>query len=271
MLLRTNKTALDNPEIDIKVLDSSGTKWMNSWRNNFAAMGISHLRSPMFFHPCPRDRDGLLAFAQETGRCDDCVEISGCVGKSLSKHRRKKKLAKGHSVGSSAKAVLEIDERDRKDYFTPSAEIFQDYCDQVVQRYGLEDLIEQAQVTSIDFGYPDEFDLVTNNSMWRKIFRIITSTGSIRFAKVVVLAVGSGGSPIMPRQLLTAEKEGACHTSQLPAQAFLASNVRRKILAREPTNVVIVGGGLTSAQIANKCLQAGVTRVFMIMRSELKR
>ena len=168
----------------------------------------------MFFHPCPRDRDGLLAFAHETGRCDDCVEIANCVGKSMSKHRRKKKTAKGHSIGSSSKANLEIDERDRKDYFTPSAEIFHDYCQDVAHRYSLENLIEHTKVTSIDFGLHDEIYSHNEGDPRQSLFKIATTGGAIEFAKVVVLAVGAGGSPVMPRQLSATEKDGACHSTQ---------------------------------------------------------
>ncbi|KAL8784029.1 MAG: hypothetical protein Q9213_004217 [Squamulea squamosa] len=256
--------------IDIKVLDSSGRDWLNSWTKNFAALGISHLRSPMFFHPCPRDRDGLLAFAQETGRCKDCVEIANCVGKSMSKHRRKKKTAKGLGVGLATKAALEIDERDRKDYFTPSAEIFEDYIREVVHRYSLENLVEQAQVASIDFVSYEEADLHIDGDSRPKIFEVITTTGDISFAKVVVLAVGAGGNPVMLRKLSAAEKEGACHSTQLPKQMFLARNVEQKILALVPTTVVVVGGGLTAAQIANQCVESGVGQVFIIMRSGVK-
>ena len=260
--------ASGNQRFDIKVVDSSGGDWLNCWTNNFTALGISHLRSPMFFHPCPRDRDGLLAFARETGRCDDCVEIANCVGKSMSKHRRKKKTAKGYSVGSSDKAVLEIDERDRKDYFTPSAEIFQDYCQEVVQRYSLENLVEQAQISSIDFDYHDEFE--EHGDPASKVFKVTNTDGTIKFAKVVVLAIGAGGKPAMPRQLSAAEREGACHSTQLPRQMFLSKSLKHKILARVPTAVVIIGGGLTSAQIANQCIENGVGRVFLVMRGPLK-
>ncbi|KAL8676542.1 MAG: hypothetical protein Q9186_006954, partial [Xanthomendoza sp. 1 TL-2023] len=256
-------TASGNQRFDLQVMDSSGCDWLNSWTKNFAALGISHLRSPMFFHPCPRDRDGLLAFARETGRCDDCIEIANCVGKSMSKHRRKKKTAKGYSVGSSSKAILEIDERDRKDYFTPSAEIFQDYCEEVVQRYSLANLVEQSQVSSIDFGYYDDFDLYGIADPGTKIFKVITTNGAIKFAKIVVLAIGAGGKPAMPRQLSAAEKDGACHSTQLSKQMFLAEHVTDRILARVPTAVVIIGGGLTSAQIANQCIVNGVRRVFL--------
>ena len=251
---------------NIKVVDSSGCDWLKSWTMNFTALGISHLRSPMFFHPCPRDRDGLLAFARETGRCDDCVEIASCVGKSMSKHRRKRKTAKGYSVGSSSKAILEIDERDRKDYFTPSAEIFHNYCQDVAQRYSLKNLVEQTEVSSIDFGYHDDCE----EHPGTKVFKVTTTSGTIKFAKVVVLAIGAGGKPAMPWQLSAAEREGACHSTQLPKQMFFPKSLVQKKVARIPTAIVIIGGGLTSAQIANKCIENGVERVFVLMRGPLK-
>ena len=261
--------APSNQKFDIKVVDSSGCDWLNSWSMNFAALGISHLRSPMFFHPCPRDRDGLLAFARETGRSDDYVEIANCVGKSMSKHRRKKKTAKGYRIGSSSKAILEIDERDRKDYFTPSAEIFRDYCREVVQRYSLENLVEHTGVSSIDFGYHDEFE--EHGDTGTKVFKVITTGGTSKFAKIVVLAIGAGGKPAMPRQLSAAEIEGACHSTQLPKQMFLPKRLKEKILTRVPTAIVVIGGGLTSAQIANKCIENGIGRVLLVMRGPLKR
>ena len=74
----------------------------------------------------------------------------------------------------------------------------------------------------------------------------------------------------MPRQLSAAESEGACHSTQLPKQMFPPKSLKQKILARVPTAVVIIGGGLTSAQIANQCIEKGVGRVFLVMRGPLK-
>lgn len=225
----------------------------------------------MFFHIDPRDRDGLLAFAHETGRYCDCVEIANCVQKSMSKNRRKKKIAKGHTVGSSDKSVLEIDERDRKDYFTPSAELFQDYCDNVIHNYSLEDQVEQSQVVSIDFGFFDDVNCEANESLRQRVFKLFSGCGKTTYAKTVVLAIGAGGAPAMPLKLSAIEKAGACHSSQLPMQPFLGGIVRQKLLARKSTTLVVVGGGLTAAQLADKCVQEGVSRVYMIMRSALKR
>jgi choline dehydrogenase-like flavoprotein len=73
------------------ILDSSGKEWLTKWKMLFKRLEITHLRSPMFFHPDPQDRDGLLAFAHAEGREAECVEIVGCVGKEISKHQIKKK------------------------------------------------------------------------------------------------------------------------------------------------------------------------------------
>ena len=74
----------------------------------------------------------------------------------------------------------------------------------------------------------------------------------------------------MPRQLSASEREGACHSTQLSKHMFLPKSLNQKILARVPTAVVIIGGGLTSAQIANQCIENGVGRVFLVMRGPLK-
>jgi hypothetical protein len=77
--------------LDVVVLDETSDTWMCAWNDRFRDLGITHLRSPMFFHPDPRDRDGLLEFTYKEGRESELVEISGVIGKSLSKHQRKKK------------------------------------------------------------------------------------------------------------------------------------------------------------------------------------
>jgi len=91
---RTKCASQDNAnagKLATLVVDSSSDKWMGKWHRLFAALELSHLRSPMFFHPDPRDRDALLAFAHAEGRGDELLEITGCVGKEISKHKKKKR------------------------------------------------------------------------------------------------------------------------------------------------------------------------------------
>lgn len=73
------------------VLDAVSDEWMYAWEERFRKLQIDHLRSPLFFHPDPRDRDALLAFWQFSGRTNELQEIHNVVGKGISKHRTKKK------------------------------------------------------------------------------------------------------------------------------------------------------------------------------------
>lgn len=80
--------------LDIAVLDAHGGEWMSAWNERFKKLEIKYLRSPMFFHPDPRDRDGLRGYAWKEERDDELKEIHGVIGKELSKHQRKQKMKK---------------------------------------------------------------------------------------------------------------------------------------------------------------------------------
>lgn len=87
-----NDNHLHASEYSIHVLDSTGSQWMSKWQSLFAAFNIKTLRSPLFFHPGPEDRDGLKAFAMIKGRQQEMVELKSICGKELSKHQKKKAL-----------------------------------------------------------------------------------------------------------------------------------------------------------------------------------
>ena len=96
-LASSDSSSSSDSSISTLVLDGSGDQWMQRWNNAFRVLEIKQLRSPMFFHVDPGDRDGMLAYAQETGREEDLWEISGCVGKEMSKHKKKKRRQGGKS------------------------------------------------------------------------------------------------------------------------------------------------------------------------------
>jgi len=77
---------------DILVLDAAGDDWLCQWKRLFKTFDISHLRSPMFFHVDPADRDGLLEYAYHNKREGELKEICNCVGRELSKHERKARV-----------------------------------------------------------------------------------------------------------------------------------------------------------------------------------
>ncbi|KAL4810502.1 hypothetical protein BDV18DRAFT_58182 [Aspergillus unguis] len=255
----------DESEKEVKpsmlVLDSTAPSWLSKWNRAFATLEIEQLRSPMFFHPDPSDRDGMLAYTTEQGREKDLYEIPNCVGKEVSKHKRKKQR---QQKNLGVLGETNIDERDRKDYFSPSTGLFRDFCESVVGRYGLdqEGLMEQGEVADIKYGYVDEVDGE------KKIFTVTAKDGRIFYARAVVMAIGPGGRKILPFELGPKEAEGACHAGEI--KMFPSINVKQKIQQRKETNVVVVGGGLSSAQIVDMAVRKGVSKVWFLMRSDFK-
>ncbi|KAL4791826.1 hypothetical protein BDV19DRAFT_392752 [Aspergillus venezuelensis] len=249
--------------LSMLVLDSTAPQWMSKWNRAFKTLEIEQLRSPMFFHVDPGDRDGMLAYTTETGREKDLWEISGCVGKEISKHK-KKKQQKQKAKNMKVIGDTEIDERDRKDYFSPSTGLFRDFCGSVVERYGLgaPGLIAEGEVVDIWYDYVEELDSA------KKMFTVTTKDGNKFYARAVVLAMGPGARKILPFPLSAEEAEGACHSGEI--RAFPSPTVKRKIQQRQETNVVVVGGGLSSAQIADMAIRKGVTKVWFLVRSDFK-
>lgn len=245
---------------DTLICDASSNTWMNSWRAMFRAMEIKTLRSPLFFHPDPRDRDGLLAFAYEQGREGELDEIIAVVGKELSKHRKKSKMS-----GAGQRRILEINERERKDYFRPSTSLFHDYCDSIIDRYGLQHAVQQAKIESIKYGFVENGEVPATE----KVFSIQTSA-SLQYARTVVLAIGMGLVPRMPTTLSSHELDGACHSSQIVEKEFPPAHITQKISQGRRTNLVVVGGGLTSAQIADMAIRRGFSKVWHLMRGDFK-
>lgn len=92
-----------------------------------------------------------------------------------------------------------------------------------------------------------------------------------RYAKAVVLAVGPGNAPVIPdipSMPSTRPLPQACHSMHI--REYPDGPLKAKIEAGRRTNVLVVGGGLTSAQLADLAIRRGVTRVWLLMRSRLR-
>lgn len=132
-------------------------------------------------------------------------------------------------------------------------------------------MILKHEVTDITYDYlPDDSDSPVSNS---KVFTLTTSAGQKFYSRAAVLAMGAGGAginKIFPWKPSNKEEgaEGCCHSMEI--KTFPSVNVRQKIQARQQTNVVVVGGGLSSAQILDMAVRKGVTKVWFLMRSGLK-
>ncbi|KAE9971540.1 hypothetical protein BLS_004405 [Venturia inaequalis] len=244
----------------VLVIDKEGSGgWMAAWNRRFRLLEIEQLRSPMFFHIDPLDRDALVSYASENGRQNELLEIENCVGKERSKHSKKKRMKGPKKFDEPA-----VDERDRRDYFTPSSKLFRDQCESVIARYGLaETEIREESLQDIDYEY-DDF------SPTEKVFRVKTDRG-LHLAKTVVMAVGPANEPTIPmapRAVNSMPGEGQCHAMHI--RKIPDPNVQRKMKQGKSTSILVIGGGLTAAQIVERCVMKGVSKVYLLMRSELK-
>ena len=93
------------------------------------------------------------------------------------------------------------------------------------------------------------------------------------FSRIVVLAVGPGWQPGIPEDSklrLGADLRGVCHCFDTAGQHCLSEHVLQRIGKGLPTSVVVVGGGLTSAQIADQIINRGVSKVWLLLRGKHK-
>lgn len=160
----------------------------------------------------------------------------------------------------SARPAVEINERDRRDYFTPSSECFHEFCDACISRYRLtEDLIRQETVQEVYYA---------PHTTGEPIFRIRTR-GSQYLARAVVLAVGPG-DPIIPPPFPSSLPESATHVSNASVPSLFDKRLVSQMWSGKRTNVLVIGGGLTSAQVADACIRKGVDKVWLLMRGHWK-
>jgi hypothetical protein len=266
----------EDKAIDMLVLDADGADWMAKWNRLFKYFAIKHLRSPMFFHVDPADRDALLGYTLETNQETELIALPGCAGREVSKHKKKKKQkSRGRFVGRTP----DVDERDRKDYFTPSTKLFDAHCQEVIRRYGLnQNILRQERVVDIDYDLPCNMNNAISDDLLAhgkssendKIFRVTTDQG-VRYANVVILAVGPGNAPTIPSVSgLPSMSQHDGYTHAMHIKQFPPPRVVKRIEDQKFTNLLIVGGGLTSIQLADLAIKRGVSRVWLMMRGPLK-
>ena len=300
----------------VLVVDKLGEGWCGQWNRSFQAFEIAYLRSPMFFHPSPSGLDDLLTFSQRTGLNrlghpsflydpaksastaprPDLIEIRGVVGKEVSKHKKKK----NRSHRATADLGVNINERSREDFYTPSTDLFAQFVQQdIIERYGLpgagaerwpelQDALNDSSHTTCHGPELTVAKGTVSKIQWHddgtcicgdqdRGFTLKLACGTTIASKAVVSAIGPGGIPAIPLQLksqdssrLATSGNGWCHSSALalPGFAFPPEHVA---CSSRHTTLLIIGGGLTSAQIADLALKHDhFNKVILLLRGHLK-
>ncbi|KAI9336858.1 hypothetical protein DFJ73DRAFT_849949 [Zopfochytrium polystomum] len=271
----------------ILVVDGSGNEWMSKWNKSFEAYQIEFLRSPMYFHPDPFHVDALRAFTEAGNREKELQDITAS-------------FEAGCKACKKTKTRSHFSANDRNQFYTPKQRLFSDFCMSLVDRYFLHDILKQGWVTDID-------PVVCNKSRHFKVtFTTPDGMTTVVRARTVVAALGNSNIPNIPpwARMIPAGSyppkrlahaldfvdcllAGADHCSIhcedpkgdiLPAdlQAALAeprsssSSQEQPVAGKRKLKALIIGGGLTSAQLVDLAVKRGFDEVVLITRSKLR-
>ena len=131
-------------------------------------------------------------------------------------------------------------------YNRPGTQLFQDFCETVIDRWHLQDQVTKAKIVGL--------------SPRRRGFQLTLDNGQTAIARRVVIATGAA-TPNIPdwaKQVSGYPPERLCHAQavSLPALRSLAGET-----------VLIVGGGLSSAHLAIGALKRGAKVLLMGRRA----
>lgn len=205
-------------------------EWIQSWKSNFDAYEIPHLRSPFDIHPSPRDMRDLYAFAKNAQRTDEFTVME---------HTHKK------------------NEDYSGPYQLPGSKLFTDFCDMLVNTFGLEKILYQGKVVEI---------IPSNETLQSNI--LILESGEKIESKYVILALG----PVMYKEPLFWEPPPE-HSDSLIKSCELCEALLRfrkdRTYFERVKHVAIVGGGITSGHVAKIAINYGC-KVTLLLRSKIK-
>lgn len=263
---------------DLLIIDSTSSKFLKQWDNQFENCKIPFLRSPMFFHPDPANIDGLFTYfeANRRDKDSDLLKIENVVGKEYSKHKNKTAMKKNSKKSEkrythSRSGLVDVNMRDWRDYYRPSTQLFKKFCEDIVTRYDLSDRILQDEVLNVKYGNLH----VVDKGYLGPGFCIKTRRNRILAGKVCIIANGHTGKinfPIKPFGEDLDIQKNCCHTSHIFSGKVQvpASCIKEKIDKREKSQVVVIGGGQTAAQIIDALIKEGVEKIYMITRDRMK-
>eukprot|EP00977_Amphora_coffeiformis_P001106 scaffold227_cov165-Amphora_coffeaeformis.AAC.19 len=238
------------------VIDSNGSKgWMAGWKDNFAALQIEHLRSPISAHCDPYDHRGLEFYAEMKNRSNELVGLD-------------------HMPKSNSRWDF------HGPFNAPSTSLFNDFHDQLAESYGISDMVKEGNVVDVQLQAPstDKKEPIFHLSV-----KDVTGAVSILRTRRLVCALGPATPQNLARQALSWEPSLRTRMEEMNVRycnCVLHGHEILDWLSKE-TNVatqnkvqnkriLIVGGGVTSAHLALVAASSGASSVTFIQRSLIK-
>ncbi len=215
---------------------------LHSWKERTSATGMKFLRSSSGFH-LDVPAEGLRDFAGEYGT----TKTAAASTKKPSK-KAARKAKNQRNKGSNPHGVFV-----GSDYQRPALELFNEHCDQVVNKYGLDNSFFRGRVEAIVGNDRNSKAKVLIRSGTKDASEATTATIS---ADNIVLAVGND-DPLYPEwanHLVSKDSSGnhkISHLLEIVSNDNNASNEGSKTNPSEQRNVVaIIGGGISAVHKA---------------------
>ena len=229
----------------VMIVDSHG-EWLHGWKQNFDTIGIPKLRSLMNAHADPYDYRSLEYFAEMSKRGDELVTLA-----DLS--QRNKDFSGPYQV--------------------PSTSVFNDFHDLLIQAYGVQDLVQKGSVESI---CPKQSNIDPSEALFEVVFRDGEGNRRKVKSKRVVCAMGPNFSntdrPLWEQEMQSRKKMEypILHAHEIIPWIRNQRNSTDVVTAPpKPKKLLIVGGGITSAQLALLAVKSTWFRsVTLIQRSK---
>ena len=231
----------------VLVVDSHGG-WLSGWKQNFEALGIKTLRSLMNAHADPFDHRSLEFYA-DASRAEELVPLPD---------------------------LRQRDRDFRAPYLAPSAALFQDFHDLLARAYGIHDIVRKGTVRSI---HP-----ARDGQSGEPIFQAIIGCGPepdsapvVVRARRVVFAMGpifkAGGAfweAALEKELVGKHypSDRILHPPEIVPYLMARNAKSQQDGQQQVRRLLIVGGGITSAQLALSAAKAPwCSSVQLIQRS----
>ncbi len=232
--------------------------WLSHWNQNFDAIQIPYLRSPITAHMDPFDHRALDVYADMHGRQDELISL---------------------------KLLTQRDKEFHGPYQAPSTSLFKDFHSKLVKAYRIEDMVQSSsEVESI---IPRSGGERTDQEPFFEVTvrRIVKSTNGdevqtedveIVKTKRVVCAMGpmfQKGSEFWEQSLPPISRHRLLHCHEIVP--WLLSNRESHSIpsdrSGDVTSLLIVGGGITSTHLALMAAKGSWCKsVTMIQRSRTK-
>jgi hypothetical protein len=222
--------SLEEVRKSVLVVDTNGG-WLSGWKQNFAAMGIKKLRSLMNAHADPYDHRSLEFYAETKGRGEELETLP---------------------------SLCQRDKNFRGPYQVPSTVLFHDFHDLLARAYGIHDIVQQGTVESIIPVQDDEqsdqsiFQVRIDYGMESTLPPITVKTRRVVCAMGPMFQTGEAFWETSLRKELEGKhcypSDRILHPSEIVP--YLKTRNEQQHGAEPLRRLLIVGGGITSAQLA---------------------